>query len=107
MHVRIITLYDRGRKMPRWREGRPGIEGVLEIKETHDPATSRARRTARLFDALGIPVPGVVPLLDATVLYVSGDQMTITGIERMQDERTGLFEHEYAQTWAVIVQSDL
>jgi len=106
MRAQITTLYDRGRKVPRWREGRPGTIGVLEIKEAFDQPTSRTRRTATLYDPSGVPIASVKPLLDATVLYVSADRMTITGIERLEDERTGMFEHEYAQSWAVIIMAE-
>lgn len=106
MHVAIVTLYERGRKVPRWQEGRPGTTGVLSIVEAHDPATSRTRRTARLYDECGVPIASVTPLMDATVLYICADRMTITGIERLEDEKTGLFAHEYAQSWAVIIMSE-
>lgn len=106
MRVKVVTLYDRGRRLPRWREGRPGECGTLVIRESFDSATSRTRRTAIILDDLGNPCETVAPLMDATVLYVSGDCMTITGIERLDDERTGLLHHEYAQSWAVLIVAE-
>lgn len=106
MHVSVATLFDRGRRVPRWREGRPGIVGRLLVKESFDQASGRTRRTAQLIDDGGTPIAQIPPLLDATVLYVCADQMTITGIERLEDERTGLLQHEYAQSWAVLIVAE-
>lgn len=101
MHVSVATLFDRGRRLPRWREGRPGIPGRLELREHFDQVSGRTRRTARLIDEGGTQIADLPPLLDATVLYIFAGQMTITGIERLEDERTGMMQHEYAQSWAV------
>lgn len=103
MHVTVATLFDRGRRLPKWREGRPGVAGKLEVRETFDAASGRMRRTATLLDTSGRHAEQIAPLLDATVLYVSDGRMTITGIERLTDERTGLMQYEHAQSWAVVV----
>ena len=98
MLVKVALLYEEGgRPLPRHRAvtARPAHLGKLSLSEEHDRDMRRMVRSARLCE----PSTGAYvlpPLLDAVVLWISGECMTITGVE--QDDVT---RKRTAQSWYV------
>lgn len=75
--------------------GMKPITGLLSLNERKDYRLGRVVRTARLVDA---NVPGdvdLVPeLMDAQVLGIRGNRLTIAGYERLDNQ-------DFAQSWQI------
>lgn len=105
MQVSVTRLWENGKLVPRWRISQlVSVPGDLRLTESRDNHLNRSQRSASLVDSEGdmnkrrgelIP-----PLIDACVLWIRGNKMTISGYER--DEMTSI---TYAQTWLIEVQS--
>lgn len=80
---------------------------MLTVRDQLDMVTSRTRRTATLSNDAGTPLLDLSPLLDAVLLDAGFGEITLSGVERLTDERTGLTEREFAQVWHVKLLSDL
>lgn len=75
--------------------------GVLRVGEEYIPDLHRHTVMARLLtEGAGHAVEGVVPLWDVRLLHWSVDVITLTGIERVEDEK-GLKTLDCAQTWVL------
>jgi hypothetical protein len=97
MKVAVITLREKGRPIPKWQLHRAERhDGHLTIREEHDKALHRTCRIARVVKVNRFAENLLPPLFDATLIWMSNDQMAITGFER--DTSTGSLT-DYAQTW--------
>lgn len=98
MLVKVALLYEEaGRPLPRHRAvtARPSHLGKLSLSEELDRDMRRTVRSARLCDP-STCADVLPPLLDAVVLWINGECMTITGVER--DDLT---RKRTAQSWYV------
>lgn len=98
MLAKVALLYEEGgRPLPRHRAvtARPAHLGKLSLSEEQDRDMRRTVRSARLCD-LSTGSNVLPPLLDAVVLWISGECMTITGVE--VDDLT---RKRTAQSWYV------
>jgi hypothetical protein len=97
MRVSVVCLRRAGRVVPRWQVHRAErVVGELRVEEQLDPALYRYTRVARVVDPQHRPTDRLPPLIDATLLWVRGGRMAITGFERL----AGLGDQtDYAQTW--------
>lgn len=77
------------------------------MRDQLDTVASRMRRTATLADDVGNPLAAPSPLLDAALLDAGFGEITLFGLERLTDERTGLTEREFAQIWHIKLLPDL
>jgi len=57
--------------------------GDLTVEEQLDPALYRYTRVARVIDQQHRPPDRLPPLIDATLLWVRGGRMALTGFERL------------------------
>lgn len=98
MRVRIIQLWRDGILVPRWQLAqRPVFTGDLSLTAGNDEHLRRNLRTATLLnpvDQMGKPVQ-IADLVDAAVLYVLDNRMSISGFERNEMHPT------VAQTWLI------
>ena len=74
-------------------------EGVLQVSQEYVPDLHRHSLVAKLIPAApnqnAEPIP---PLYDVTLLQWNCDLITLTGFERVEDEK-GLKQTDCAQTW--------
>jgi hypothetical protein len=96
MRVQVLALRNKGRNLNKSElEGVPRRVGVLRVREMRDIELNRPSLQARLFDPTKTGESDLLPALeDARLLYVEGDRLRITGIERLADA-------DVAQTWDV------
>lgn len=102
MHVQVVRLFEDGKQIPRWQYSylKP-VFGELRLQQSRDEYLNRHMRSAHLLDDEG-PInqrrgEKIPPLIDAAILWISGQRMTISGFERSELLAT------YAQTWLVEV----
>ncbi|GIZ51089.1 hypothetical protein NCCP691_11030 [Noviherbaspirillum aridicola] len=94
----MVRLWRDGIQVPRWQLAQlQPVAGELRIEENKDELLRRFLRVARL---LGCTAPDLgrdmlPPLVDAAVIYIKGDRISISGFERGEMSQT------YAQTWLV------
>lgn len=75
-------------------------EGVLSIIDRHDDYLHRMIKLA----ALKTPDGQIVnQLIEPHVVWIRGNQMMLTGFERLQKEER---QREYAQSWLCILRPD-
>ena len=103
-HFEVVPLRERGRLVPRWQFGRVMKCGQLEVHEVHDAALRRIVRVATLRAASVDLLP---PLRDVSLIAISGQRMTLTGIEAVPggidvDAGAGTL---YQQSWLLIAIS--
>ena len=70
--------------------------GEMTITEQRDDLLHRISRVARVIDFQRRPIDLLPPLFDATLLWMSNDQLAVTGFERV--DTTGDFT-DFARTW--------
>ncbi len=98
MKVAVVCLRRAGRVVPRWQLHRAErVLGELTVEEQLEPALSRYTRVARVLNHQHRPADKLPPLLlDATLLWIRGGRMALTGFERL----AGVGDQtDYAQTW--------
>lgn len=100
MRVQVLALRKNGRNLDKSQlEGVPPRVGELRVREMRDIELNRPSLQARLFDPTKTGEADLLPALeDARLLYVEGNRIRITGIER-------LAEADVAQTWDVKLDS--
>lgn len=95
MLVQVSRMWNNGILIPRWRRSTiQPVCGDLVLREGRDEFLRRTLRTAHLVE----PGQGreVIPaLVDAAVLSIMENRMTISGFERFEAHPT------VAQTWLV------
>lgn len=95
MLVQVLRMWNNGILIPRWRwSAIQPVRGHLLLREGRDEFLRRTLRTAHLFE----PGQGrelIPPLVDAAVLSITENRMTISGFERFEDYPT------VAQTWLI------
>ena len=97
MKLAVVCLRCKGRRVPKWQLHRAQrFEGQLTITEERDKLLHRTTRVARIIEVERRPVDLLRPLFDATLIWMSNDQMALTGFER--DDTSGSHT-DYAQTW--------
>jgi hypothetical protein len=97
MKLAVVCLRCKGRRVPKWQLHRAQrFEGQLTITEERDDVLHRTTRVARVIEVEPRPINLLPPLFDATLLWMSNDQMALTGFERV--DSTGDYT-DYAQTW--------
>jgi hypothetical protein len=97
MKLTVVCLRCKGRRVPTWQLHRAVRHvGQLTIIEEHDKLLHRVTRVARVIELERRPVNLLPPLFDATLLWMSNDQMALAGFERV--DTTGDYT-DYAQTW--------
>lgn len=102
MIFEITRLRRDGAILPKFRESLfVAITGNLVIADFHDDIGRRWMRRAQVLDAATCqPIDTIPPLLDATIVVVTRDYMTITGFERIKNPFEDRF-YDYQQTWYV------
>lgn len=100
MKVKVKPLFSQGRLIrARERQESPPYAGILVIREARDSEWSRNITTARVFQNTSGTECDVVPALhDIKLLYLSGHEMRLQGLERIN-------EVVYAQTWQLELES--
>ena len=98
--VEVRLIRKEGWKLPRFRSCMyHPVRGVLRLREDHAQDLMRLCRVAELLNAsTGLPVEGLLPLYDATIIAADGFSWTLTGFERVWDAGRTI---DYAQTWLV------
>lgn len=103
MIVRLLRLRDRGWPIPKYQFAfKQGIEGELTVYEERDAVLNRHTRIARLRD-LHNHQPIGPALLDAQLVGLTREVLSLSGIERIEDP-TLLKVEDFAQTWICFVQ---
>lgn len=101
MLVLTTQLYQDGRPLPRAAAGaRAAPSGALTLTEEFDHALRRCVRVAHLRR----PGPGddvLPPIRDATVIWMAGNRMTLTGLETDPAQRA------LAQSWYVELPGEI
>jgi len=93
----VVCMRCKGRRVPKWQLHRATrYVGQLTVTEERDELLHRTCRVARVIDDFRRPTNVLPPLFDATLLWMSNDQMVLTGFER--DDSIGSIT-DYAQTW--------
>jgi hypothetical protein len=98
--VEVRRIREDGWPLPRFRLAflRP-VRGVLDLKERYVPDLNRTTRVARLLDrASGAEIEETPPIIDVRLIYATGDEMVLIGLER-KDQFGRLVDQ--AQTWRV------
>lgn len=100
MRVRVIELFEEGKQVPRWQLSLLKVtEGELAMVEFRDEVLNRHMRAAHLHQVDGPmnkrEMDILTPLLDAAVLWIRDQRMTITGFQREVLGKTT------AQTWLI------
>lgn len=99
MLVNVVRLWEDGKLIPRWRISyEKPVFGELVLREGHDEHLRRNLRIASLHNhppKAGEPLDVIPPLVDAAVLYITDNRMSISGFER------GDMLPTVAQTWLV------
>lgn len=98
----LLRVRKAGWLIPKYQHafGRHPI-GQLRVGEEYIPELHRHTIMARLLTPeTGTPVDGVPPLWDVRLLHWSCDVITLTGTERVGDEK-GLKTLDVAQTWVL------
>lgn len=92
--VRVLRFRENGVPVPRWRWAtlQPYV-GQLVVEDDHVPDLGRHVRIARL---IGDEIPR---LYDATLVRTLGDDLVLTGFERMNNDLGRVAD--YAQSWYV------
>lgn len=99
MRFRLLLLRRRGVPIPKHQLAFDrGLVGELMLEDRVDQALGRLSRIA-CWHPSGENEASVPPLHDATLVAARQDFLTLAGIERLSDERTGLFQVGYAQSW--------
>jgi len=97
MKLAVVCLRCKGRRVPKWQLHRAmRVVGEMTITEQRDDVLHRISRVARVIDFQRRPMDLLPPLFDATLLWMSNDQLALTGFER--DDTTGTAT-DFAQTW--------
>jgi len=97
MRLAVVCLRCKGRRVPKWQLHRATrMVGEMTITEQRDDVLHRISRVARVIDFQRRPIDLLPPLFDATLLWMSNDQLAVTGFERV--DTTGDFT-DFAQTW--------
>jgi hypothetical protein len=99
VQVNATRARDKGRLLSKFQRDRRWREGTLTIIEERDPELHRVLRVARLKQPDGTDV--LPPLLDATIIAMTVDQWSITGFERLEEERVGGDAVCYQQSWLI------
>ena len=102
MIFEVTRLRREGAILPKFRESLfVATTGNLVIADYHDDIGRRWMRRATLLDqSTGRPIETIPPLLDASIVAVARDYMTITGFERIKNPFEDRF-YDYQQTWYV------
>jgi hypothetical protein len=98
--VEVRRIREDGWPLPRFRLAfvRP-VRGVLDLKERYLADLNRTTRMARLLDrATGKEISEAPPIIDVRLIYASGDELVLIGLERT--DRCGRVT-DHAQTWRV------
>ena len=97
----VTPMRERGRLVPRWQYGRVMRSGQLEVDESRDPSFKRVVRRARV---LVSGTDQLLPLLDARLIAVRGEVMTLSGFEAVAGVCAGpddasLFQQSWVLVW--------
>ncbi|GEM_PF-3461527 len=100
MIIRLHRLRNRGWPIPKYQFSfKDSIQGELTVHEERDAVLNRYTRVARLRDPVTKAlVAGVPPLLDAPLVGLTREVMSLPGIERHEDIAILKIE-DFAQTW--------
>jgi hypothetical protein len=101
MLVSITTLADHGSPLPGWRHGRGGVRAQLVLGQQQDSSVRipRARIVARAQVPGGAPGDLLPPLFDARIVYVSGRDMLVVGVEQIEETNMPDRFKFFAQEW--------
>jgi len=101
MIFQVTRLRVKGAILPRFRQAlfHPKI-GNLQLVDYQDEVCRRWLRRAVLLDDAGREIEGFPALLDASVVHVARDYMTMTGFERLLNPLENRF-YDYQQTWYI------
>ena len=99
MLIRLHRLRERGWPIPRYQFAfKKTILGELTVHEVRDPVLNRYTRVARLVAPDTGAHLDVPPLLDAQLVGLTREVLSLSGIERLEDPLIFKVE-DFAQTW--------
>lgn len=100
MLVKLHRMRERGWPIPRYQFAfKPTIPGELTVSEVRDEILNRYTRVATLRDvATGAAIASVPKLLDVQLVGMTREYLSLSGIERVEDELLSKVE-DFAQTW--------
>lgn len=105
MIVRLLRLRERGWPIPKYQFAfKQGIPGELTVHEERDPVLNRYTRIARLHAPGSHGFLNVPPLLDAQLVGMTKEFISLSGIERIEDLAISKIE-DFAQTWVCLLDS--
>lgn len=107
MLIRLLRLRERGWPIPKYQFAfKQGIPGELTVHEERDPVLNRYTRIARLTDPVTHnPMPNIPKLLDAQLVGLTREMMSLSGIERIEDPALQKIE-DFAQTWICLLDPE-
>ena len=99
MIVRLHRRRDRGWPIPKYQFAfKEPLVGELTIHEARDEVLNRHTRIARLWHPTTGLLLEIPPLLDAQVVGLTRELLSLSGIERIEDPVLSKVE-DFAQTW--------
>lgn len=105
MIVRLLRLRERGWPIPKYQFAfKQGIPGELTVHEERDAVLNRYTRIARLRATGSHGSLDVPPLLDAQLVGLTREFISLSGIERIEDRAIRKIE-DFAQTWICLLDS--
>lgn len=107
MLIRLLRLRERGWPIPKYQFAfKQGIPGELTVHEERDTVLNRYTRIARLSDPVTrSPIPNIPKLLDAQLVGLTREMMSLSGIERIEDPVLQKIE-DFAQTWICLLDPE-
>jgi hypothetical protein len=106
MLIHLHRLRERGWPIPKYQFAfKKSIPGEITVREDRDPILNRHTRIARLHDPVTGKFLDIPPLLDVQLVGLTREAMSLSGIERVEDELRGRTE-DFAQTWLCILEAD-
>lgn len=100
MKTRILEMREGGVAVSKGDlKQKPTREGVLDIRDTRENSYNRIIKMAYLTDNEGQIIK---QLYNVSIVYLSGDKMSLTGFERIADGGRLI---DYAQSWLCLIAS--
>lgn len=100
MKFNVYRLRDHGKAVPRFMRFTRPVVGHLHVGEVPMSDLHRSSKVAKVLDDNGLPMPGIEPICDVTLVEARQGWWTMTGFERISNDLG--HDVDYAQSWILI-----